>query len=262
MNATFRLNPRANARALTCALALTLGVGVGLAPTQPAYAQWVVTDPGHTIQTIISEAKRAADAAADYAAQAQQLQTQIRQYEDMVKQGLSLGDPRFDSLQGTLTELASLYASGKSLAHSAGNLDGQFRESFRGYEDYLSSLGVGENNLSDRYRKWSEEGFDNARLAMTAAGIQTSAFASEEASLQQLVQRSGSAQGRLQAIQAGNEIAAQQVQQMQKMREMLASQITLQSNWVAQQTERAAVDDAFRETFRAGTPNNSPGKEF
>ena len=100
MNATFRLNPRTNARALACAIALT--VGVGLTAPQPATAQWVVTDPGHTIQTIISEGKRAADAAADYAAQAQQLQTQIRQYEDMVKQGLSLADPRFDSLQGTL----------------------------------------------------------------------------------------------------------------------------------------------------------------
>lgn len=255
MNATFRLNSRPTMRALACAIALTFGAGLVSSPT--AHAQWVVTDPGHTIQTIISEAKRAADAAADYAQQAQQLQTQIRQYEDMVKQGLSLGDPRFDSLQSTLNDLASLYSSGKSLAHSVGNLDERFRENFRGYEDYLASLGMSENTLPDRYRKWSEEGFDNARLAMTAAGIQTSAFATEEASLQQLVQRSSTAAGRLQAIQAGNEIAAQQVQQMQKMREMLASQITLQSNWVAQQTERAAVDDAFRETFRSGEVNGT-----
>lgn len=238
---------------ISAAIALVVGSGVMLTTAQQAQAQWVVTDPGHTFQTILSESKRALDAASDYANQAQQLQTQMRQYEDMVKQGLSLADPRFDSLKDTLSQLSSLYSQGNSLAHSLNNLEGRFQEQYAGYEDYLSSVVGGTAVTSNRYKKWADTGFDNARLAMTAAGINTSAFDTEEASLQQLVNRSASAAGRLQAIQAGNEISAQQVQQIQRLRELVASQITLQSNWVAQQTERTALDDAFRATFNSGT---------
>lgn len=188
---------------------------------------------------------------------ARQLQTQIQQYNDMVKQGLSLPNSMFNSFRSDLQKLNSIYQDSRALAHSMSNLDAQFRGQFKGYDDYLKSIGQGTNNMPGRYEKWSAEGFDNARTAMEAVGMNTSSFASEDALLQTLVQRSSSAQGRLQAIQAGNEIAAQQVQQLQKLREMMAANVTLQSNYIAQQTERSAVDDAFRQQFRAGTVNNT-----
>lgn len=188
---------------------------------------------------------------------AQQLQTQIQQYNDMVKQGLSLPDSMFNSLTSDLSRLQSVYSDSRSLAHSASNLDQQFRDQFKGYDNYLNSIGQGSNNMPDRYQKWSEAGLDNARTAMAAVGMNTSTFASEDALLQTLVQRSQSSAGRMQAIQAGNEIAAQQVQQLHKLREMIAANVTLQSNYVAQQTERQAVDDAFIENFHSGQVERS-----
>jgi P-type conjugative transfer protein TrbJ len=194
--------------------------------------------------------------------QAQQLVTLFDQYSDMVKQGTGLSDSVFNSLTDDLQSLVSLYQSGSSLSHRMADIDERFRDEFKGYENYLTSIGQGNINMSDRYRKWAEYGFDNARLAMHSAEMQTSILSSEDAMLNQLVQRSATAQGRLQAIQAGNEIAAQQVQQMQKLREMMATQITLQGNWLAQQTERQAVDDAFVESFKNGQVQHTEARGY
>jgi P-type conjugative transfer protein TrbJ len=194
--------------------------------------------------------------------QAQQLVTLFDQYSDMVKQGMGLSDSVFDSLTDDLQDLVSLYQSGTSLAHRMADIDERFRDEFKGYENYLASIGQGNMNMSERYRKWADYGFDNTRLAMRSAQMQTSILNSEDAMLYQLVQRSATAQGRLQAIQAGNEIAAQQVQQMQKLREMIATQITLQGNWMAQQVERQAVDDAFVETFKNGQVQHGQSRGY
>jgi len=210
----------------------------------------------------LAEFKRAADTAKDHIVQAQQFQTQLNQYQDMLKQGLSLSDPRFDSLKDTFRELKSVYEEGKALAHSIKDIDEEFRKTYQGYEDYLKDFGGDAEKMPELYKRWADDNFTNARLAMKAAGIQTSAFAEEEDSLQELLNRSATAEGRLQAIQAGNEISAQMVQQFQKLREMMATQITLQSNWIAQQTQRAAMDDAFRQQFHNGNPVNSSAKEY
>ena len=194
---------------------------------------------------------------------AQQLQTQIQQYNNMVQQGLSLPNSMFGSITGSINQLRGIYNQGSSLAYSMSNLDSKFRDQFKGYDSYLSSIGQASANMPGSYKKWSDASFDNARSAMEAVGMNTSTFATEDAMLSNLVQRSQTAQGRMQAIQAGNEIAAQQVQQLQKLREMMAASVTLQSNYIAQLTERQAMDDAARAKFRAGNvQNSSRDKEY
>lgn len=193
---------------------------------------------------------------------AQQLQTQIQQYANMVQQGLQLPTQIFNSITGDLDKLKEIYNTGKSLADSAGNLDQMFRNQFKGFDNYLQ--GVGKSEFStDMFKKWSETGFDNARTALRAAGVHTSSFASEDATLKQLVTQSQSATGRMQAIQAGNQIAAQQVQQLQKLRSMIATNITLQSNYIAQQTEQKATADAFDQKFWSTKPvHTNRNKEY
>jgi len=212
--------------------------------------------------TEVTQLLNYAQLAASYSAEAEQLITQIDQYADMVKQGTGLSDSVFNSISGDMERLSALYQSGTALAHKMGDLDERFSNEYTGYADYLTSIGQGNINMPARYRQWAQNGLDNARTAMKAAGMQTSILDSEEATLNKLVQRSSTAQGRLQAIQAGNEIAAQQVQQMQKLREMMGTQITLQSNWIAQQTERQAIDDAFVEDFKGGRVQHGKSKGY
>ena len=240
------------ARVLPLAAALTFGVGLYVVSSSPAHARTVYCSNCSTRGQQVEELAKAAA----------QLQQQINMYNDMLKQGLSLPNSMLNSITSDMRRLQAIYEDSRALAHSMSNLEAQFRAQFKGYDNYLKSIGQGTNNMPDRYEKWAASGFDNARTAMQAVGMNVSTFESEDTLLRTLVQRSQTAQGRMQAIQAGNEIAAQQVQQLQKLREMIAASVTLQSNYIAQQTERQAVDDAFREQFRRTPVQNSAAKEF
>jgi len=240
------------ARVLPLAAALTFGV-YAVAPS-PAHAVAVWCKNCSTFYQQKMEYAKAVETALNTA---RQLQQQIKMYNDMVKQGLPLPNSMLNSITSDLRQLQAIYENTRALAHSMSNLDQQFRDQFKGYDDYLKSIGQGTNNMPDRYKKWAASSFDNARTAMLAVGMNVSTFEAEDALLRILVQRSQTAQGRMQAIQAGNEIAAQQVQQLQKLREMIAASVTLQSNYIAQQTERQAVDDAFLETFYSAPVKNT-----
>ncbi len=83
-----------------------------------------------------------------------------------------------------------------------------------------------------------EQGSDNVKTALEAVNLNTSAFESEDVQLDRMVARSQSAVGRMQAIQAGNEIVSQNVQQL---RDLMATQINMQCNYITQQGDRKAV---------------------
>lgn len=193
---------------------------------------------------------------------AQQLSTQIQQYNNMVQQGIALPNRIFSQITGDLQKVVAVYNNAQSLGRDISNFDEKFKAQFKDYDKWLDAGNFTADAAADRYSAWSQQGLDNARTAMEAAGINVSSFADENSTLDQIVARSQSAMGRLQAIQAGNEIAAQNVQQLQKLRDLMATQIHLQGNYMAQLQERQSVDDAFGKTFHSGVYKPAPSKEF
>jgi len=179
------------------------------------------------------------------------------QVRDSIAQALSFPDQVFRDITADLQQVVDVYNDARSLGRDLANLEKQFREQFKGYEDYIKSIGKSSEMMPERYEQWAQSGLDNARTAMEAAGINTSSFDDEKEMLDRMVSRSSSASGRLQALQAGNEIAAQSIQQLQKLRDMMQTQVTLQANYMATQTERQAIDDAFNEMFFSVRPKNT-----
>jgi P-type conjugative transfer protein TrbJ len=239
--------------------AATLALSVGALPVSPASALTIYcTNCATTFQQATQMAKEI-ETAINTAAT---LQNQISQYNEMLKQGMSLPSSMFNRMTGDLQQLQSLYQQSKALSGGLSNFDTQFRSQFQGYDSYLAQSGKSSSYMGDNYRRWNEQGFDNMRTAMRAAGMNVSSISDEDALLSQLVQRSQSASGRMQAVQAGNEIAAQQVQQMMKLRQLLNTQIQSQSMWYAQQMERQTVDDAGRQQFYSVKSRRGPSVEF
>ncbi len=183
---------------------------------------------------------------------AEQLQTQIQQYQNMVTQGTSLPNSIFGSIAADLKNVANIYNRSQALGRQIQDMDSKFNTAFPGFESYLNqAANSAEVPNRDRYEKWSVRGRDNVKIAMKAADLNTGAFESEDAQLARMVSRSQSAVGRMQAIQAGNEIASQNVQQLQKLRDLLATQINMQGNYMAQQVDRKAAGEATEQQFEA-----------
>ncbi|AZE80421.1 Conjugative transfer protein TrbJ [Pseudomonas synxantha] len=194
---------------------------------------------------------------------AEQLQTQIQQYQNMVTQGTGLPDSKFGSIAADLKSVVNIYNRSQVLGRQIQNMDSQFNTAFPGFESYLNqAANSAQLTARDRYQKWSKQGSDNVKTALEAANLNTSTFESEDTRLNRMVFRSQSAVGRMQAIQAGNEIASQNVQQLQKLRDLMATQINMQGNYIAQQGDRKAASEAAEQQFEARKNNWGPSEDF
>lgn len=183
---------------------------------------------------------------------AEQLQTQVQQYQSMITQGTSLPDSMFASIAADLKNVMNIYNRSQALGRQIQNMDSQFNTAFPGFESYLNqTANSAESPAQDRYQTWSEQGRDNVKAALEAANLNTSTFESEGVQLDRMMTRSQSAVGRMQALQAGNEIASQNVQQLQKLRDLVATQINMQGNYLAQQGDRTAASEATEQQFEA-----------
>ncbi|HEY6044167.1 MAG TPA: P-type conjugative transfer protein TrbJ [Nitrosospira sp.] len=218
----------------------------------------IVFDPSARAEQIAQGAVRAAEAA-------RQLQVQLNQYTQMVRDGLSLADPVFKPLGDTLRSLNSVYMQGQSLMYSAQNMDMMFGSMYPSYYSYLGTMGQGRpmsQTMPALYQQWSDKGYENTRKAMLASGMQVEGMQSEHDMLQRLVLQSNTAGGQMAALQAGNQIAANQAEQMQSLRLLIAQQNNLHANFMAQQIEQQSARNAFTQQYKAAPVNNSPAQDF
>lgn len=191
--------------------------------------------------------------------QAQQLKTQISQYDNMITNSKGVSQNVWGNAMGDLQRINALFQNSKALAYSAKSLDAQFANRYQGYKGYLS----GKVNLQNKYQQWSQEANDNALYALKAAGAQNMAFQDENALMQQLQAMSGSAEGRMQAMQIANMMAAQNIQQIQKLRQLLMAQLQMQANYYQLQKDKEDAAEAAHARFVKATPvSETDGRKF
>ncbi len=230
-----------------------------MAPLQPANAFFgagdVVTDPGLTMKVIAAEAARVGQTAS-------MIQNQFQQIQNAVQNTLALGDPVFKPLGDTLRSMNTMYMQGQSLMWRAQNIDQQFSMMNPGYQSYLWSLGRGGTSMSTLYQQWSDKGNQTTKAALLGAGIQIDDTANGQAMLERLVLQSNTAGGQMQALQAANQIAANQAQQIQELRLLVAQQTVLHAEYMTQQNARQSASDAWQIQFRGNSPLRTPGQGF
>ena len=81
--------------------------------------------------------------------------------------------------------------------------------------------------------------------------------------MRQLESMGNTAQGRMQAAQVGNQLAAQAVRQTQKLRQLQMMQIQMQANYYAQQQDRQAMQAAAgAAAFKRASASTTDGKGY
>lgn len=93
---------------------------------------------------------------------AEQLSTQVQQYNNMVTQGVSLPNSMFGRITQDMQRVASIYNRAQSLGRNVANLDSQFNTQFPGYKTYLQkfiqSSGKATDVMPDRYENGQRKG--------------------------------------------------------------------------------------------------------
>ena len=178
-----------------------------------------------------------------------QLQKQAAMVDDMKRQGKSLSKQEWGRTSEDLRELSDVVRQGEAMAYSNSNSDAIYRQKFKGYDFYSKEKGKSTSTYSDRYSDWSKTNIDSISGAMRAANLQATQFDSEETTMRTIQRLSQSAQGRMEAIQAGNLIAAQQVGQMQKLRGLVMAQMQMQAAFMSTETSEKDQAKAKSEQF-------------
>jgi P-type conjugative transfer protein TrbJ len=194
------------------------------------------------ISTETTQLANYAQLLAQYIRQGEQLRQQILQLHEMVRNGKPLPNQIFGSVMADLNQLAAIVQGGRALAYSMANLDGEFRSRFPGY-------GYKTGAYYRDYRVWSQTALDTSLSTLRAAGLQGQQLQSEQAVLAALRTMAMSADGRMQAIEVGNQISEQSVEPLMKLRQLMLADLQSKQAFQAAQMQNEAQSHAATEQF-------------
>jgi len=234
--------PRINRIFLAILMALIVDISAVQQPAEAAPGVFAteITQLANKLQLLLS-----------YIRQGEQLANEFQMLEDMIKNTKTLPSQRFMAVMSDIAQLHSIVQTGQALAYSMANIDGQFRNTFKGYSSWTP------NRWYLDYRIWSDRSLDTTLGTLKAAGLQASQMSSEGAVLDQLRGMAQSSDGRLLAIQVSNQIAHEQVDQLLKLRQLmladLQSKQAYQAMMIQQDSEKqAAAEQFFKFTGKTG----------
>ena len=184
-----------------------------------------------------------------------QLQIEMQQLSEQLKQGKGLPSQIFGSIQQDLGQLAQIVQGGQALAYSMGNLDAQFRNTFPGYSSRTSGY------FND-YKKWSQTSLDTTLSTLRAVGLQGEQLNSAQAVLAQLRAMSAGASGQMEAVEVGNQIAEQQVEQLMALRQLMLVDLQSKQAYQAEQIQKEQADKAALEQVFGTQPLVTDHKKY
>lgn len=163
------------------------------------------------------------------------LQTK-HQFEQLSRLKDNLQNFHWNDVQGVINQLASDMERGKALAFSMQNLDSEFKRRFPGFEKTSS----GKTDYKKQYAEWVDTNQHTMNNTMSAMGKQYKALKDEKDLRNTLLNQARTADGSMKAVQIGNEIAAEQVNQMQNLRQIMITQTSAMAEYQAFETQKEA----------------------
>lgn len=175
--------------------------------------------------------------------QIKQLQNQARSLMNEARNLTSLDFSALGELRTALSVTNQLIQQGQGLAFNVTQMETDFRRLYP--ESYTAAI-PGTQMATDARTRWRH----SLEALRTATRVQSQAvqnFASDERTLTDLVNRSQSAVGALQAMQAGNQLLALQSRQAMQAQQL---QITQDRAAALEQARQVAVQERAREVRR------------
>jgi P-type conjugative transfer protein TrbJ len=173
----------------------------------------------------------------------------IQQSQNMLLNTAGLDNQAWGETIAEIRLLNALLGQAKSLSFTGAGLGAQFARKYRDYNAYVAQE-LGEEGLAAKYQQWSEDTNSSVLTTLKAAGLSAGQIEGEEdAYLKSLEDRATTAEGRMQAIQVGSQIAMAGVRQTQKLRQILLMQTQLLANAIQRQSDRETAEAAALRRF-------------
>lgn len=183
----------------------------------------------------------------------QQLQNQVVMLQNQAKNLTNLSGLQFDNPEQALNALNSKLQQGQSLAYSSNNLEDRFKQLFPDYGQASTT------DYNAQVKDLTQTNQDTMKGALNQLHTSMTQQQQESSQINKLRSDAQGASGNLQVQQVGNEIAAEQVAQMQKMHQTMMTQTNAQVEYYAMQTQKAATQEATQQAVIQKTNAIYPG---
>jgi P-type conjugative transfer protein TrbJ len=231
-----------------------------LGPCPPAHGQLAVVCGNCSSEW--TQLANNVELVASVANQAKQLQQQIQQYQLLAQNSAGLPNQIWGNAASDITEVNALMAQSQALSYASSNLASAFAARFPGYQQYASGT-ISSASMAGKYQQWSNDTNSTVLSTLQAAGLQASQMQDEAGTLRQLESMSGSASGQMQALEVGNQLAAQTIMQGQKLRQLMLANLNLEASYVQSQQDKDAVQAAAMQQFSTSSyPGNTANERY
>jgi type IV secretion system protein TrbJ len=226
---------------------------------QPAQAQFIngvycfncSTEPTALNTSIIQDLQRAE--------QVLQYGVELQQLANMIQNTLHRGQATLTNVSMDLNQLANVVQGGQALAYSLGNQDKVFAQTYPGYQP---PPGAPPGGFETKYALWAQTSLATTQGLLRGVGVQGKLLATEQGVLSILRTLSASnLLNRNDAINLTGQLAAEQVGQLQKLRELQLEDMTSKAAFQGYTIQKdaasmQAVQDALQHVDYAADPTS------
>jgi P-type conjugative transfer protein TrbJ len=197
----------------------------------------VVFDPSNYSQNVLTAARTLQQ----INNQISQLQNEAVMLQNMARNLKNLDYSSLGQMTGALTRIGALMSEAEGLSFNLTQLEGQWEQQYP--DSYAATVTTNDQAVAAHVR-W-QSAMDAYRQTMQVQSQIVANVQNDQPILAELVNRSQSAGGALQAQQAANQLAALSAKQQMQIQQMMAAQYRAQAEEAAR---KAQSEEAARET--------------
>lgn len=200
--------------------------------------------------TLMEQWVQSATLAEQLAKQATMVSQQLTMLQNQALNLQSLPTSFWPNVTSQLTQLIQINRQSHGLSYGMADVAASMSQQ---YGDPGQTL----TGVEQRYRDWNDNSNSQIASTLQSYGYQVDNFTSEQDALEQMLTASQSATGRMQALQAGNQIAAMQVNQTQLLRATVIQGNQAMLNFMGnqankEQQERNVINDWMNKPAKRG----------
>ena len=243
----------------------TLTVGACLLFTGEAHAQFGGAVFCTNCSTSLTQGAIKVTQDLAYAKQLLQWAIQAQQLADALQNTAHGGRATLTDISADLTQLANVVQGGQALAYSLGNQDVLFRQTYPGYRTLGAAAGLPPvaGTYASQYAQWAQTSLATTQGILRGVGVQGRMLATEQGVLSVIRALTASnLLNRNDAINASGQLAAEQIAQLQKLRELQLEDMTSKAAYQGYVIQRQASNEAGAVWFYSSAPATGDGRLF
>lgn len=210
----------------------------------PAWSMYVF-DP----QNFVKNALAAKTAVESLEVQANMLKNRTESLKLEIQNSEKVSDFQWREMSQILQQIGDISQRGQSISYSMNELDAQFQKRYPNYQHPAA-------NYRDAYQMWNITTLNTLQNSLSSIGLTMNQLNNEEKTLRAIQAQSQSAAGQTQVLQVTNELASEQVRQLQSLKQVMAAQSNAHTAYMAHQVSKQSNRDAEMQLIL----NNIPDK--